>query len=478
MIVSDVFTAYVSVGLLGALAPLLIGSRRGSKFPRIYYFGLVMLFAELILSGLLLFLEIFRQPIFLWDRRVVYDGFSAFSVLFISLISLFVYLAFYDLASESSSPESIVSIFYVILLSSSLVAVSGSITLFFVSWVTVSIASYVMVGIDKKRLSSDAAIKYALLGSVSTVFLVLWMASGVGLNGDLIAQGVNPVMGSVAAVAAGLFLMVAGGFKTGVFPFHWWLPDVYTEADGRVISLITGVVKIGVVSGLSRMIVLTVLGKDSEVLMLIIALLSIATMTYGNVAAMTTRVFSRIMAYSSIAHIGYILVGITGLLFYSKRGLVWGVQMASAAIMVHIIAYSLAKPIAFSLSSMFEKAPTISDLRGLWSSRPFLAFSLMASMLSLLGLPPFLGFWGKLYMFKASIGYSLPLVLIALINSGISSYYYGRIVRELFMPGSPRLSQRLSSHVDTVLFALAILLLVLGVGLVQRVYPIMWMYTP
>ncbi len=477
---SWVFNCMVGIGMLGVVSPLVISfvSKNKSGKELVYLFITALLFIELVFGSFMAYKVLTTGPVFLWNDRVLFDGFGSFIILFIVLIGFLIYIVSYDFYMSIPGSESFSSIFMLAYLGSILIALSGSISLFFVSWIMTSIASYVLVGIDKRKISSDAALKYAILGGVSSVFLVLWISTGVYFNGDVLWKGINSFLYSPAVVISALFLMVGAGFKMGAVPFHWWLPDVYSRADGRIISFITGVVKLGVVAGFTRMLAYTVLGKEIGLLLIALSVVAVFSMTFGNIAALTTDVFSRVMAYSSIAQIGYIFVGVVALAYSLDSGSVFMASVASAAIVVHVIGYSLAKPIAFTVSGLLGEDARVNDLKGLWKEKPLLAFSLFISLMSLLGLPPLLGFWGKLYLFKAGLTYSFILVLIAIVNSGISSYYYGRIVREVFT-GEPNVKIKdYSVRVDNILFALAILLIMLGLGAVQGVYPLIHMVLP
>ena len=472
------FTIFIGIGLTGALVPIAVNLLRKRKGYTSYYIGVVLLITELVITSFIFFSYILGSTSFTWGDKIIIDGFSSFILLFISLISLLVYIASYDFYVGIPGSDSYVSIFFIVFVSSSLIPVSGSITLFFISWVTASIGSYVLVGIDKKRISSDAAVKYAIMGSVSTVFLVLWIGSGVILNGDIIWHGINPLVTSYGAVMAAAFLTVAGGFKLGIVPFHWWLPDVYTEGDGRIIATITGVVKLAVFTGFTRMVVYTLIGKDASVFLTALAILAVVTMTAGNIAAFTTKMFPRIMSYSSIAHIGYLLLGTIAIINYMSLGHTHLASLAASAVVVQIIAYSLSKPIAFTVSSLLPKDKSIVRLRGLWYKNKLIAFSLFISLMSLLGLPPLLGFWGKLFIFRAALTYSTWLVLIAIINSGASSYYYGKIAREIFLYSKPSVQEEHYGSIGTVLFVASLLIIMLGFGAIQVLFPFMKIYVP
>lgn len=297
------------------------------------------------------------------------------------------------------------------------------------SWLVVSIASYVFIALPGDRESRGAAVRYIIMGTVATLFLVFWVALHTGIQvfwASLSRFAYKPYADANLASLAVPALIAALGFKLGIVPFHWWLPSVYGRADGRAVAVVAGVAKLGFIAALARVLyAASVSPLVSSRIALVLAALAVITMTYGNVAALTTRDLQLILTYSSIAQIGYILVAAAALAYLAPASPRYA-TLALAAIAVHSLAYALSKSPLFSAAQELK-----GGLRGLALRSPAAALSASILLMSLLGVPPLLGFWGKLYMFLAAIKYSLPLVLIALVNSGVSAAYYALAIREM-----------------------------------------------
>ncbi len=317
------------------------------------------------------------------------------------------------------------------------------------AWLLLSIASYVAVALPGDRDSVAAATRYIYVGTVATLLVAVWVSV-------IPARGVFEFWAGVALVAAAASL----GFKIGVFPFHWWLPPVYGRADGRAIALVAAVAKPAFIALLARVVAtsasgqgLLVVGARIEPLLAahLLAVAAVATMTLGNIAALTASNFQAMLAYSSVAQAGYILVGLAALAYSYYSGASPLLPLAGVAIQT--IAYALAKAPLFALA-----AEAGGSIRGSLRGDPIAAASVAVLLASLLGVPFLLGFWGKLYLFLPAAGYSLLLVAIALINSGVSSAYYIRFMREAVAPGEARVSERLRE----ALVVSAALTLILG----------------
>ncbi len=295
------------------------------------------------------------------------------------------------------------------------------------SWLLVSVISYVVVALPSDKESRAAAVRYILVGAVATFFIAIWAASNTvsaaesGQQGFTVAGLTLDTAGALAFAA----LLAGLGFKLGVVPFHWWLPSVYGKANGLVVSIVSGVVKLAFIGLFARLIYLNA-GTNlavSTTMAIVLAVLAVATMTYGNIAALTAPGFKRVLAYSSIAHVGYILAGAAALAYAAPvdPGVA---KIALAGIAVQAIAYGISKSALFPIAEEAGDNPALAGQGRLPSS------STAVLLLSLLGMPPLLGFWGKLYLFIAAASYSIILVAVALINSAISSAYYVRLARE------------------------------------------------
>lgn len=284
------------------------------------------------------------------------------------------------------------------------------------SWLVLSVATYIVTALPGDRDSVAAATRYIYVGTLATLFIAVWIAA--------IYAGLRPPLAleALALVA----IMASIGFKLGVFPFHWWTPNVYGRADGRAIAIVAGVAKLAFIGLLTRL-VYTFSGNltpfEADALTLLLASSAVATMVAGNLAALNTKDLRVMLAYSSIAHTGYILVGLAALSFYQSFGA--SPSIVLAGIGLQALAYAIAKAPLFSLA-----AETGGKVRGILAGDRVSSVSVAILLASLLGVPPLVGFWGKLYLFLPATAYSAVLVLIALVNSGVSSVYYIRFLRD------------------------------------------------
>lgn len=291
-----------------------------------------------------------------------------------------------------------------------------------------SVALYVMIPLRRgDELDTEAGIKYFLQSAIATG-IFLYGASilfGYAQSTDIreiaifLTQQPVPILFYVALVLS----VVAFFFKLAVVPFHFWAPDVYQCSNTQITTLIATASKAVAVAILLRFLPL---GKDSPVLVYALITLSLVTMTLGNLAAIWQKDMKRLLAYSSIAQAGYMLVG---LLAMNESGWRAVFYYAATYLFTNIAVFMVVIKI-----SREGKNPTVSDFAGLSQNSPLLALTLLLGLLSLAGIPPLVGFAGKWFLFTAAIerGYAL-LVLIAFINAVISLYYYLLVIKKAYM---------------------------------------------
>lgn len=322
--------------------------------------------------------------------------------------------------------------YYILLLlavlGSSLLAASNHLASFFLSLELLAICLYTLIGYLRLRpLCLEAAIKYLILSGVSTAFLLFGMAlvyAGQGtlafeelVGGTALAQGTWTV-----PLVAGMALVgVAVGFKLSLVPFHFWSPDVYEGAPAPVAALVATVSKGGVLGLLLRLFA-TVDGVLDSPLVQALALVAVASMLAGSLLALRQDNVKRVLAYSSIAHLGYLLVPLLA-----------GGETALSAATFYLAAYVISVLAAFGvvtvLSTHDADAGALENYRGLFWRRPWLGGLLAASLFSLAGLPLTAGFLAKLYLVAAGVGAGLWWLVGALIlSSAIALYFYLRIV--------------------------------------------------
>jgi NADH-quinone oxidoreductase subunit N len=353
-----------------------------------------------------------------------------------------------------------------------LMASTGELISIYVSLELASISLYALVAFLKDRKSSEAGLKYLILGAIASAVLLLGMAFIFGVTGttqlNLIVQQVSALVSGGAlwdapALLFGIVLLVAGfGFKIASVPFQMWVPDVYEGAPTPITAYLSVASKAAGFAVIIR-VFYTAFGMPeiSAHWATIFAVLAAISMTIGNVSALVQTNIKRMLGYSSIAHAGYILVGLAAIGTLGKSGVLFflaGYALANMGAFIAIIAISNK-----------TGSDEIADYTGMARRSPAIAFILALCLISLIGIPPAVGFMAKFYIFNAAIQENLLwLVIFAAINSVISAYYYLRVVKLMYI-GEPASDERIPSSLP-VRFALAVTSLgVLALG----IYP--WM---
>jgi NADH-quinone oxidoreductase subunit N len=342
-----------------------------------------------------------------------------------------------------------------------------------------SLSSYVLAGYTREAPdSSEASLKYVIYGALSSGIMIYGISILYGLTGSLDIYAVNRALPAVIATGgtamfamliAGILILVGFGYKISAVPFHFWTPDVYEGAPITITAFLSVASKAGGFAMFLRFLKVTFIdgaGATTGAWTLLpavdwvalIAVLSVLTMTIGNLIAIWQNNLKRLLAYSSIAHAGYMLMGAVVL---SNDGI--------AAILVYFLVYLFMNLGAFYVVMVIADrtgSEDIEDYKGLGSRTPFLSVALAIFLVSLTGLPPTAGFIGKLYLFAALLNHGwVWLAIVGALNSVIALYYYVRIIRNMFLrvetgKGTPLTAGRL--QVVTVLVML-IPTLLLGV---------------
>ena len=298
-----------------------------------------------------------------------------------------------------------------------------------------SVAVYVLAGYNRAdAFSSEAALKYFLIGAFASGFLLYGIALVYGATGttnlSLIgAQLAGRPMPLMASLGLGM-LIIGMGFKISAVPFHMWAPDVYDGSPTPVSGFMATGVKAAAFAALVR-ILMEAFPASIAIWQPIIAALAIASMTAGNLIALAQRSLKRMLAYSSIAHAGYMLVA------------VWtGTQGGAGAVLLYLLAYGLTTLASFGFLTALgrggERDVTYDDIAGLAAERPLIAFGLSVCMLSLLGFPGTIGFIGKWYILTATVSQGqmiLPVILV--LTSVLSAGYYLPVIMAMYMRPSP-----------------------------------------
>ena len=349
-----------------------------------------------------------------------------------------------------------------------LLAASNDLVMLYLSLEMVSITSYVMVAYLKgDRMSNEASLKYVLFGAASTGAMLYGLSLLYGMTGhtsipaiqEFLAAGVTEA-NRFAIFAIALLVLAGFGFKVAAVPFHFWCPDVYQGAATPVTALLSVLPKaagLGIALRFFYGAFSSPAGGpwDLETSLSwpgLVLLVSVVTMTVGNVAALTQTNMKRLLAYSSIAHAGYLLMGVVAL---SQNG--------ARALLVYLAAYlfmNLGAFLVVTLVHLHEGTFDLRDYPGLYRRSPLLTVAMAFFLLSLVGIPPFVGFLGKLYVFASVIekGYGV-YAFIGAVNAAIAAYYYFRVLKVMTIDAGnedkPKLALAFADRAWLVVFALA-----------------------
>lgn len=369
-----------------------------------------------------------------FNESLVLDNFAIFFTLIFLLIAGLTILSSIQYVRQTGIHE---GEFYALVLFATvgmiLMAGANDLIVFFLGLETMSLAVYVLAGIWRAdSRSSEAAMKYFIMGAFATGFLLYGIALIYGAAGS---TNLNRIAAYLAEqprewplyLVGGGFLLLAGfAFKVGAVPFHFWVPDVYEGAPTPVTGFMSTAVKAAAFAAWGRILMhkLSPLDGDWVFPLWVIA---IGTMTLGNLLAITQTSVKRMLAYSSIAHAGYLLIAV-----------VVGEEWGGLSLMYYILAYALMTVGAFAVLSFLAEGnntrETYGDFAGLGFKRPFIALAMALFMLSLAGFPPLAGFVGKFYLFRAAVNAGhLALAIIGVLNSLLSVIYYLRVVVAMYM---------------------------------------------
>jgi NADH-quinone oxidoreductase subunit N len=395
--------------------------------------GAVVALLTLVASGASVFrVRDARRALF--DGMFLHDGFTVFFTLLFCAVAAVAVLQSWDYVRRTRINH---GEFYALMLAATLgmilMAASNDLITIFLGLELMSLALYILVGFRRGRLdSSEAALKYFLLGAFASGFLLYGIALLYGATGTTnlgrmaIFLGDSPMLGNPLLLAGGLLVLAGFAFKVAAVPFHMWTPDAYEGAPTTVTGFMSAGAKAAGFAALLRLVLVALpqLQADWRPLMTWIAIL---TMSVGNVTALLQNNVKRMLAYSSIAHAGYLLIAVIA-----------GGQAGGAAAMVYLAIYSLMNLGAFGVLAMLgreqEERVMISDLAGLGQRHPALALAMTVFMLSLGGIPPTAGFMGKVYVFGVAVDAGLvPLVIVGVLNSVVSIYYYLRVTVVMYM---------------------------------------------
>ncbi len=424
--------------------------------------GLIALLAAIgIIIALGISISQFGKQALAFNGMAVLDGYAVFlQVLFLSSGLLGIGVA-YDYLKRQGIDR---SEYYILLLFSlsgmMLMALAADLIIVFLALELLSIPLYVLAGFARPRLDSEeAALKYFLLGAFAGGFVVFGIALVFGATRTTALQG---IMAATAQGSADLLLLTIGaaliliglGFKVAAVPFHMWTPDVYQGAPSAVTAFMAVGAKAAGFAALLRVFMSAFNGLAPD-LAPVLWTLSALTMILGNIVAIAQGNIKRLLAYSSIAHAGYILMGVVTL-GQAKVSI-----DAIAATLFYLASYTITSFGAWAVVIALEKTEgrglALDDYAGLGRKYPAFAAAMTVFMLSFTGVPPTLGFMGKFYLFRAVLeGGFVGLAIIGVLTSLVSAYYYLRVVVVMYMrDGEPQVRNELWLNLTTAVTAIA-----------------------
>jgi len=460
------------LGTVGVLLPI-ISIARKEKGSNSFY--AVIAFAALIASiGYVAYQFIADNilPSALFSEDVlVDDAFGGFFAIAMLIVAIFTTVGSFNYMRKKNYPAVYYSLILLSTIGMVLVAYSTDLVMLFVAWELMSIPTYVLVGFMKKNPSSnEAALKYFLFGVLSSAIIVYGISLSYGLTGSTnigeVIQGystLDPSLLPLALLSVGMF--IAGfGFKMGLVPFHQWLPDTYEGAPPTITTLLAAGTKKAGFAATIRIVVLgmVVLNLDWT---LALGIIAVMTMTIGNIAAIMQKNLARMLAYSSIAHAGYILIGLA-VAPYSSLGLQGSLyQILNHAVMKGAAFIAVAGIVTTLAVTNIDK------LKGLGRRMPITSLGLVISLFALAGVPPLAGFWSKIMLFGgaldagSTIWWAPWLAIAGVLNSALSLAYYGWITRKMYFEGETE--KRISEPKSVIAIMIFSIVFLVGFG----VYP-------
>lgn len=421
------FLSIIPIFILTSASILILFSIAVKRNHKVIYF----ITAFSLLADLVYLILFSAKATHIVEPLFIFDGFGVFNIGLILLIALAVTMISYAYFEQREERK---EEYYILLILATLGSVVLVISKHFVSLFLgleiLSVSLYSMIAYLRKRERSDeAGIKYLILAAFSSAFLLFGMALVYATTGamefSLIGKYMDANTQMPFPMLLGICMMIVGiGFKLGVVPFHMWAADVYEGAPAPVTAFIATVSKGGMVVLLVRFF--DQINGQNQTIVTIFTILAIASMFTGNILALYQNNVKRILAYSSISHIGYILVAFLA-----------GGELGVEAVMFYLVAYFITTTGAFGivagLSDNNRDAELIDDYRGLFWKRPWTAAIFTTMLLSLAGIPLTAGFVGKFYILAAGVNSERWLLVVMLaLNSAIGLYYYIKLIAAMF----------------------------------------------
>ncbi len=439
----------VILGSVGLAIPIIDSLRKERGAGNKLYCG-ISVGAIILIIGIIIIRILSGEPIPTIEfgkGMLADDMFGAFFAISLLIVSIMVTASSWNYMKNKTNPAAYYSLILLSSIGMILIAYSTDLVMLLVAWELMSIPTYALAAFSKRDpISNEAAIKYFLFGALSSAILVVAIGLVYGITGttnigQAIISMINVQQDLIPITILALALFIAGfGFKMGLVPFHMWLPDAYEGAPTPIGALLAAGTKKAGFAAAIRVIVLAVFVLHLDWSMTL-AIIAVFTMTLGNLGALVQKSVPRILAYSSIAQAGYIMIGLS-LAPYSDQAL--------GGSLFHIINHAVMKSAAFiavAAVAITLASYSIEKYRGLAKRMPLTAIALSISLLALAGVPPLNGFWSKLVLFNSAIvtgpevWWGPYLAIAGVLNSALSLGYYAWIMRKMYMEDSPETSR-------------------------------------
>lgn len=394
-----------------------------------------------------------------FNEMLVFDHYGlSFSIAILVIATLWLLIRPEYFMDESNRPEIPSLILFTI--AGALVMISyADLTMLFIGLEILSISLYILCSSDKASLrSNEAGLKYFLMGAFATGFLLFGIALIYGAAGSFNLEAIRNYLQSAGESVpvffyAGILLMLVGLlFKVSAVPFHFWAPDVYEGAPTPITAFMATLVKTTAFAAMYRLFS-TCFTDITDWWSGVLAVIAGLTMLTGNILAVSQKGLKRMLAFSSVAHAGYLLMAVVAMN-----------QVSAGALFLYTIAYSLSSLGAFALADSMGEEVKVNDLKGFAAKNPSMAVAMVILMLSLAGIPPVAGFFAKYYLFYGTLmsGFTW-LVLVAVLSSLIGVYYYFRIIYTMFQTSEGAEVSAMNSNHRILLVVAALASLALGV---------------
>ena len=458
------------LGTVGIVLPL-ISIAKKEKGSNSFY-ATITLAALIVSIGYVIYQIVSDHvlPSALFSEDVLVDDtFGGFFAIAMLIVAIFTTVGSYNYMRNKNHPAVYYSLILLASLGMVLIAYATDLVMLLVAWELMSIPTYVLVGFMKKNPSSnEAALKYFLFGALASAIIIYGISIAYGLTGSTnIGEVINgfatldSTMVPLALLSVGMF--IAGfGFKMGLVPFHMWLPDTYEGAPPTIAALLAAGTKKAGFAAAIRIIVVGAVALNLD-WTFALGVIAVMTMTVGNIAAIMQKNLARILAYSSIGHAGYILIGLS-IAPFSEIGL----QASLFHIMNHAVMKGSAFIIVVALVTTLASSH-LDKIKGLGRKMPITALGLTISLLALAGIPPLNGFWSKLMLFGSAIdaGPIAPwapwLAIAGVLNSALSLAYYGWIIRKMYFEGETE--KRIAEPKSVLAVVIFSIIFMVGIGI-------------